>query len=101
VAVQDGRNSRERFETTPLTMGSGRERSRPEILHLEITIRQKLLIGPVLGLLEDASRLFLGTCRDEELDGADRVRASAALTSNIDRDALGFESAFGDLRLDP
>jgi len=54
-----------------------------------------------LGLLEDASRLPLGTRRDEELYGTDRVGAFAAFTSNIDGDALGFESAFGDLCLDP
>ena len=64
-------------------------------------IRHELLIGPFLGLLEDASRLSLGTRRDEELDGTDRVGAFAAFTSNIDDDALGFESAFGDLCLDP
>lgn len=43
----------------------------------------------------------LGTRRDEELYGTDRVRAFAAFASNIDRDALGFESAFGDFCLDP
>jgi len=64
-------------------------------------IRQELLIGPLLGLFEDASRLPLGTRRDEELYGTDRVGAFAAFTSNIDGDALGFESAFGDLCLDP
>ena len=66
-----------------------------------ITIRHELLIGPLLGLLEDASRLPLGTRRDEELYGTDRVGAFAAFTSNIDRDALGFESALDDLCLDP
>ena len=66
-----------------------------------ITIQQELLIGPLLGLLEDASRLSLGTRRDEELYGTDRVGAFAAFTSNIHGDALGFESAFGDLCLDP
>jgi hypothetical protein len=45
--------------------------------------------------------LPLGTRRDEELYGTDRVRAFAAFASNIDRDALGFESAFGDFCLDP
>lgn len=69
--------------------------------HQRFTIRQELLIGPLLGLLEDASRLALGTRRDEELYGTDRVGAFAAFTSNIDGDALGFESAFGDLCLDP
>lgn len=78
------------------------ERSRPrDASPARITIRQELLIGPLLGLLEDASRLSFGTRRDEELHGTDRVGAFAAFTSNIDGDALGFESAFGDLCLDP
>ena len=64
-------------------------------------LRHELLIGPLLGLLEDASRLPLGTRRDEELYGTDRVGAFAAFTSNIDRDALSFESALDDLCLDP
>ena len=64
-------------------------------------IRRELLIGPFLGLLEDASRLPLGTRRDEELYGTDRVGAFAAFTSDIDRDAFSFESAFDDLCLDP
>ena len=65
------------------------------------TIRQELLIRSLLGLLEDASCLPLGTRRDEELHGTDRVGAFPAFTSNIDGDALGFESALGDLCLDP
>ena len=83
-------------------LGSVTSTRAPEMLHhRRFTIRQELLIGPLLGLLEDASRLALGTRRDEELDGTDRVGAFAAFTSNIDGDALGFESAFGDLCLDP
>jgi hypothetical protein len=65
------------------------------------TAYEELLIGLLLGLLEDASRLFLGTRRDEELYGTDGVGAFAPFTSNIYGDALGFESAFGDLCLDP
>lgn len=69
--------------------------------HQGFIIRQELLIGPLLGLLEDASRLPLGTRRDEKLYGTDREGAFSAFTSNIDGDALGLESALGDLRLDP
>jgi hypothetical protein len=54
-----------------------------------------------LDLLEDASCLPLGTRRDEELCGTNRVGAFAAFTSEIDRNALGFESALGDFCLDP
>lgn len=78
-----------------------RRSTRPPTSRRWFTIRQELLIRPLLGLLEDASRLPLGTRRDEELDGTDRVGALAAFTSNIDGDALGFESSFGDLCLDP
>jgi len=60
-----------------------------------------LLIRASLDLLEDASCLPLGTRRDEELCGTNRVGALAAFTSEIDGDALGFESALGDLCLDP
>jgi hypothetical protein len=60
-----------------------------------------LLIRPSLDLLEDASCLPLGARRDEELCGTNRVGAFAAFTSEIDSDALGFESALGDFCLDP
>ena len=65
------------------------------------TIGHDLLIRPSLDLLEDASCPPLGTRRDEELCGTNRVGALAAFTSEIDRDPLGFESALGDLCLDP